>query len=140
MWSGEVESALYWHPDVMEAAVVGVPEETWGEAILAVIVPEPGSGLGDGGEDALIEHCRRFVGGYKVPRRFRFVDALPRSALGKPLNRHGRIQPPRMHETSEALRVTSLPAAGSMAVSGGGCKIGFLNGGEGLGPLPRLLN
>ena len=85
VWSGEVEAALYRHPDVMEAAVIGVPEETWGEAILAVIVPEPGSDLADGGEDALIEHCRRFIGGYKVPRRFRFVDALPRSALGKPL-------------------------------------------------------
>ena len=85
VWSGEVEAALYRHPDVMEAAVIGVPEETWGEAILAVIVPEPGSDLADGGEDALIEHCRRFIGGYKVPRRFRFVDALPKSAMGKPL-------------------------------------------------------
>lgn len=86
VWSGEVEAVLYRHPDVVETAVIGVPEETWGEAILAVIVPTPGSDLtAGGGEDALIEHCRRFIGGYKVPRRFRFVDALPKSAMGKTL-------------------------------------------------------
>ncbi len=86
VWSSEVEAALHKHPDVLEAAVVGVPEETWGEAILAVIVPAPGSDLaGAGQEDALVEHCRRFIGGYKVPRRFRFVDALPKSAMGKTL-------------------------------------------------------
>ena len=86
VWSGEVEAVLYRHPDVVEVAVIGVPEETWGEAILAVIVPAPGSDLAaGGGEDALIEHCRRFIGGFKVPRRFRFVDALPKSAIGKTL-------------------------------------------------------
>lgn len=86
VWSGEVEAALYRHPDVVETAVIGVPEETWGEAILAVIVSAPGSDLAaGGGEDALIEHCRQFIGGYKVPRRFRFVDALPKSAMGKTL-------------------------------------------------------
>ena len=86
VWSGEVEAVLYRHPDVVEAAVIGVPEETWGEAILAVNVPAPGSDLAaGGGEDALIEHCRRFIGGYKVPRRFRFADTLPKSAMGKTL-------------------------------------------------------
>ena len=86
VWSGEVEAVLYRHPDVVEAAVIGVPEEIWGEAILAVIVPAPGSDLAaDGGEGALIEHCRRFIGGFKAPRRFRFVDALPKSAMGKTL-------------------------------------------------------
>ena len=86
VWSSEVEAALYRHPDVVEAAVIGVPEETWGEAILAVIVPAAGSDLASGGaEGALIEHCRRFIGGYKVPHRFRFVDALPKSAMGKVL-------------------------------------------------------
>jgi long-chain acyl-CoA synthetase len=84
VWSGEVEAALYRHPDVVEAAVIGVPEETWGEAILAVIVSAPGSELAaGGGEDALIEHCRQFIGGYKVPRRFRFVDALPKTPTEK---------------------------------------------------------
>lgn len=85
MWSGEVEAALYRQPDVVEAAVIGVPGETWGEAILAVIVPAPGSDLSAAGEDTLVEHCRRFIGGYKVPRRFHSVDALPKSAMGKTL-------------------------------------------------------
>ena len=84
VWSGEVEAVLYRHPDVIEVAVIGVPEETWGEAILAVIVLASGSDLAaGGGEDALIDHCRRFIGGYKVPRRFRFVDALAKNAMGK---------------------------------------------------------
>lgn len=86
VWSTEVEAVLYTHPDVVEAAVVGVPDETWGEVLLAVIVPAPGSDLASGeGEAALIAHCRRHIGGYKVPRRYRFVDALPRSAMGKTL-------------------------------------------------------
>ena len=86
VWSTEVEAALYTHPDVVEAAVIGVPDGTWGEALLAVVVPAPSSDLASGnGEGALIAHCRRLIGGYKVPRRFRFVDALPKSAMGKTL-------------------------------------------------------
>ena len=86
VWSGEVEAVLYRHPDVVEAAVIGVPDGTWGEAILAVIVLATGSDLAaGGGKDALIDHCRRFIGGYKVPRRFRFVESLPKSAMGKTL-------------------------------------------------------
>ena len=51
-----------------------------------MIVPVPGSDLaGGGGDEVLIEHCRRFIGGYKAPRRFRFVDALPKNAMGKTL-------------------------------------------------------
>ena len=86
VWSTEVEAALYAHPEVVEAAVVGTPDETWGEALLAVVVPAPGSPLAaGGGADALVAHCRARIGGYKVPRRFRFVDALPKSAMGKVL-------------------------------------------------------
>ena len=84
VWSTEVEAALYAHPDVVEVAVIGVPDETWGEALLAVIVAAPGSRLASGdGEEALVAHCRERIGGYKVPRRYRFVDALPKSAMGK---------------------------------------------------------
>lgn len=88
VWSTEVEAALYAHPDVIEAAVVGVPDETWGEALLAVVVPAPGSAFAAGGEAAeaaLVAHCRGRIGGYKVPRRFRFVETLPKSAMGKTL-------------------------------------------------------
>ena len=86
VWSTEVEAALYAHPGVVEAAVIGVPDDTWGEALLAVVVPAPDSELGgETGADALVAHCRGLIGGYKVPRRFRFVDALPKSAMGKTL-------------------------------------------------------
>ena len=79
-----VEAVLYAHPDVVEAAVIGVPDELWGEVLLAVIVPAAGSALvAADGEEALVAHCRERIGGYKVPRRYRFVDALPKSAMGK---------------------------------------------------------
>jgi len=96
VWSAEVETALYAHPDVIEAAVVGVPDELWGEAVLAVIVPAPGSGLvSEDGPGVLIAHCRQLIGGYKVPRQFRFIEAMPKSAMGKILKadlrqRYGR--------------------------------------------------
>ena len=84
VWSTEVEAALYAHPEVVEAAVIGVPHETWGEALLAVVVTAPGSELAAGnGTEILMAHCRERIGGYKVPRRYRFVDALPKSAMGK---------------------------------------------------------
>lgn len=76
----EVEEVLARHPDVAEAAVFGVPDEIWGEALCAALVaradacPSP---------DALIEHCRRFIGGYKIPRRIVLIPELPRSSLGK---------------------------------------------------------
>ena len=102
VWSTEVEAVLYAHPDVVEAAVVGVPDETWGEALLAIVVPAPGAALASGGEEAqaaLVAHCRTRIGGYKTPRRYRFVDALPKSAMGKilkeDLRRRYRGEPDR---------------------------------------------
>lgn len=82
VYSLEVESALYEHPKVQECAVVGVPDETYGEALLAAIVPVPGETLTP---DELIEHCRSRIGGYKIPRRFVLLDALPKSAMNKVL-------------------------------------------------------
>jgi long-chain acyl-CoA synthetase len=82
VYSLEVESALYEHPKVQECAVVGVPDEAYGEALLAVIVPVPGETLTP---DELIEHCRPRIGGYKIPRRFVLLDALPKSAMNKVL-------------------------------------------------------
>ncbi len=82
VYSAEVEAALYEHAGVAEAAVIAVPDPVYGEAVFAVIVPKPGSALTDSG---LVAHCRSRIGGYKIPRRFAFVDALPKSALGKVL-------------------------------------------------------
>ena len=82
VYSSEVEAALYKHPAIHEAAVVGVPDEKWGEAVFAVIVPAPGETLTS---KEVIAHCRKHIGGYKIPRRMAFVDELPKSAMGKVL-------------------------------------------------------
>jgi len=80
VYTTEVEAALYQHPDVHEAAVVGVPDEKYGEALFAVIVPAPGKTLT---EQQIIDHCRGRIGNYKIPRKMAFVDAMPKSAMGK---------------------------------------------------------
>ena len=76
----EVEAELLRHPGVEDAAVVGVPDETWGEVGVAFVVTRPGVELTP---DALGDHLGRRLARFKVPRRFRFVDALPRTAYGK---------------------------------------------------------
>ena len=80
----EVEDALLGHPDVREAAVVGVPDAKWGEAVLAFVVLRTGATVDAG---ALRLHCRERLAGYKVPKDVRYLDALPTSAVGKPLRR-----------------------------------------------------
>lgn len=80
VYSTEVEAVLYRHPDIAEAAVVRVPDERLGEALFAVIVCKPGRTLEP---EEVIAHCRQYIGGYKIPRRMAFVEALPRTALGK---------------------------------------------------------
>lgn len=80
VYTSEVEAALYQHPAVHEAAVVGVPDTKYGEALFAVIVVAPGESLT---EDEVIAHCRERIGGYKIPRRMAFVEEMPKSAMGK---------------------------------------------------------
>jgi long-chain acyl-CoA synthetase len=82
VFSLEVEAVLEKHPKVQECAVVGIPDEKYGEALLAAVVPMPGASLSD---DEFIAHCRGKIGGYKIPRRYVYLDALPRSALNKVL-------------------------------------------------------
>ncbi len=75
----EVEDALTSHPAVREAAVIGTPDEKWGELVTALVVTD------DSGVSAaeLVTHCRRFLAGYKVPRRIEFRTELARTATGK---------------------------------------------------------
>ncbi len=80
VYSSEVEAVLHRHPDVAEAVIIGVPDERLGETVMAVIVPKPGRAPN---EEALTRHCRESLGGYKIPRRFAFVENFPRSAMGK---------------------------------------------------------
>lgn len=81
----EVEDALYEHPAVLEATVFGIPDERWGEAVHAVVVPRDDHEVD---RDALVEHCRGRIAGYKVPKSISFQDeALPKSGPGKVLKR-----------------------------------------------------
>jgi len=75
IYSREVEEALLTHPAVHEAAVIGVPDEKWGESVKAFVVLKPGM---QASEEALIQHCRAAVASYKKPRTIAFLEALPR--------------------------------------------------------------
>ena len=80
VYPAEVEGVLHEHASVAHAAVVGVPDARWGEAGVAfVVAKEPV------GEDTLLDHCRERLARFKVPKRVRFVDALPMSAMNKVL-------------------------------------------------------
>ncbi|MER7494604.1 acyl-CoA synthetase [Streptomyces pharetrae] len=83
--SRQVEDALYTHDGVAEAAVVGLPDEKWIEAITAFVVPR-----GEPTEEELIAHARERLTPFKAPKRVVFVDALPRNASGKILKRELR--------------------------------------------------
>ena len=89
VYAVEVERVLGAHPCVADVAVVGVPDELWGEVVAAVVVPAAGSGLD---ETTLEAHCRATLAGYKVPRRWLCVDSLPRNAYGKVLKRELRAE------------------------------------------------
>src|SRR4029453_18532694 len=76
----EVEDCLYQHPAVAEAAVIGVPDEKWGETIKALVVLRPGA---SGTEKDLVEHCRSRMTHYKCPTSIELRDGLVRTATGK---------------------------------------------------------
>jgi long-chain acyl-CoA synthetase len=86
VYCSEVEEALFRHPAVGEAAVFGIPDERWGEAVHAVVVPRVAVT-----EDDLREHCRALIAGYKVPKAIELrAEPLPKSAAGKVLKRELR--------------------------------------------------
>lgn len=87
VYSAEVENALAGHPTVAASAVIGVPDDQWGERVHAVIVSRPGS---NPTEESIREHCRELIAGYKVPRSMEFVTELPVSGAGKVLKRELR--------------------------------------------------
>jgi len=84
IYSKEVEGALISHSGVADAAVIGVTDEMYGEAVAAFIEAEAGI---QPSEDALIDHCRSMIASYKKPKYIVFLDNLPRNAIGKILKR-----------------------------------------------------
>jgi len=81
VYAAEIENCLNEHPAVLEAAVIGVPDEKWGEVGRAYLLPRPGKQLPD--DEELIAYCRQHLAPYKVPRQFSPVDEFPRTAAGK---------------------------------------------------------
>ena len=80
VYPAEVESILYGHPAIVEVAVIGLPDDKWGEAVTAIAVLEEGASLD-------LEGLRAFAGEslarYKLPSELRFIDVLPRNPAGK---------------------------------------------------------
>ncbi len=83
----EIEDYLHTHPEVSEAAVIGVPDPEWGESLLAFVVRTAGAHLD---EAEVMRFCRDGLAGYKCPRQVRFLDALPHNPTGKVLKRELR--------------------------------------------------
>jgi acyl-CoA synthetase (AMP-forming)/AMP-acid ligase II len=85
----EVEQILHSHPMIDEAAIIGIPDLSWGERVRAIVVPKPGETID---EKEVIEYCRSRMSGFKRPESVIIVDELPRNPLGKVLKRVLREQ------------------------------------------------
>ncbi len=84
IYPAEIEAALELHEAIFEAAVIGVPSEQWGEAVLAVVVVADGASVDAAGVEA---HAREHLASYKLPRRVEFVDEIPKTGSNKILKR-----------------------------------------------------
>jgi long-chain acyl-CoA synthetase len=85
VYSGEVEAVIYQHPAVLEAAVFGIPDVQWGEIVMACVGLKPAAAVS---ANELVAHCRRYLAGYKIPRRIEFTPGeLPKGGSGKILKR-----------------------------------------------------
>ncbi|MGQ9571569.1 MAG: acyl-CoA synthetase [Dehalococcoidia bacterium] len=82
IYPAEVEEVLYKHPRILEAAVIGVHDDVWGESVKAIVVPKPGETLT---EEEVIDFCKDHLASYKKPRSVEFIDALPRNPAMKVL-------------------------------------------------------
>jgi acyl-CoA synthetase (AMP-forming)/AMP-acid ligase II len=87
VFSNEVEYVLYEHPAVLECAIIGVPDEKWGEAVRGVIVRRPGA---DVTEEELIAFVKERIAHYKAPKRIEFLEELPKTGSGKIMKREIR--------------------------------------------------
>jgi long-chain acyl-CoA synthetase len=83
IYPAEIEGVLVTHPAVADAAVYGIPDDEFGEQVMASVELVAGATVDGDLETSLIEHCRQHLAGYKVPRRLEVVDVLPRQPTGK---------------------------------------------------------
>jgi acyl-CoA synthetase (AMP-forming)/AMP-acid ligase II len=89
VYPSEVEQVIWSHPAVQDCAVIGVPDEKWGEAVKAVVELNPGQGVS---ADELIALCKQKLGSVMAPKTVDFLASLPRSSVGKVLKKDLREQ------------------------------------------------
>ncbi|MGI5329475.1 AMP-binding protein [Actinomadura nitritigenes] len=87
IYPAEIENALLEHPGVRDAGVVGVPDDRWGERVVAVVVPAAGTAPSDALAESIRDFARERIAGFKVPKDIEFRDEVPRSEVGKLLRR-----------------------------------------------------
>ncbi|MGC8605388.1 MAG: AMP-binding enzyme, partial [Desulfomonilaceae bacterium] len=87
VYPAEVENILKKNEEIVDSAVIGIPDEKWGEAVKAVVVKRPDSAIT---ENDVIEFCRKYLAGFKIPKSVDFVDQVPRSFVGKALKKELR--------------------------------------------------
>ena len=121
VYAVEVEQVLSAHPDVGDVAVIGVPDDLWGEVVVAVVVPTGG----DFDPTVLEQHCRAALAGYKIPRRWLEVESLPRNAYGKVVNATSRSA--RDCGMSDQSALARLLSPASLAVVGANESLGMSN-------------
>ena len=83
IYPAEIEGVLAVHPSVEDVAVIGVPDEEFGESVKALVQVADGVSASDALAQELIAHCRKLLAGYKAPRSVDFIDEIPRTGTGK---------------------------------------------------------
>ena len=83
VYPAEVEKVLASHPDVIEAAIIGAPDERWGEKVVAFVASRGGAR----DTESIMAHCAANLAGFKRPKELHFVEALPKGPTGKILKR-----------------------------------------------------
>lgn len=85
VYAVDIENVLLAHPAVQEVFIMGIPDQVWGEIVAVTIVPNPGITIT---EQELVAYCKIHLASYKIPKKFLFMDELPRSTSGKILKDH----------------------------------------------------